>query len=424
MNGKDMCCVRVRRIKAADAVSSERHNERKNLSYSNINVVPEMTGSNIHFRDPGGRTYMETLADLEKNGMLSRRGLRSDATLFDEIIIDVNTMYFERNGGYEYAARFYEEAYRFLEEKFRSEYIVSAVMHADELNKAATDELGHPTFHYHLHATVIPVVDKEILWSRRCKDPALRGTVKEVIRQISHSKKWASDEPVRDESGNAVYRSDGRPKYRPSYSVLQDEFAAHMKAAGYPDIERGVRGSTAEHLTSLQYQIGMDRTRLEQVENRIDSAEKEADALDEKIRAGALEYRQVERDRVDYYDIRSVYRKESPEGRISLARKDFDFVEGLAVESVTGRSVIRGQKRDLEDLRDRYNRLADRFNYITAVCRPFLIALRLAPEIIAPFKEKLLDALGIADLDRLRAYDETAEKLGPDGREQTDEFIR
>lgn len=48
---------------------------------------------------------------METDGLVSLRGLRKDATLFNEIVIDVNTMYFERNGGYEYAKQFYEEAY-------------------------------------------------------------------------------------------------------------------------------------------------------------------------------------------------------------------------------------------------------------------------------------------------------------------------
>ena len=76
--------------------------------------------------------------------------------------------------------------------KIGSDNILSAVMHADEINETATDELGVPTYHYHMHAIVVPVVEKEIRWSKRCKDPELRGTVKEVIHQISHSKKWAS----------------------------------------------------------------------------------------------------------------------------------------------------------------------------------------------------------------------------------------
>lgn len=54
-------------------------------------------------------------------------------------------------------------------------------MHADEINVAATEELGKEVYHYHLHAMVLPVVEKEILWSKRCKDEKLRGTVKEVV---------------------------------------------------------------------------------------------------------------------------------------------------------------------------------------------------------------------------------------------------
>ena len=186
----DMSCARVKQYKSSDIGAAERHNERKNESYDNINVVPERIPLNVHFCDPGGKSYMEILREMEADGAISLRGLRQDATLFDEIIIDVNTMYFERNGGYDYAREFYAEAVRFLEDKFGSENVISAVMHADEINRAASDELGKDVYHYHLHAVVLPVVEKEILWSKRCKDPALRGTVKEVIHQISHSKKW------------------------------------------------------------------------------------------------------------------------------------------------------------------------------------------------------------------------------------------
>ena len=48
-------------------------------------------------------------------GMVSLKGLKPDATVFDEMIMDVNTDYFEQNGGYEYACRFYEEAFHFAE---------------------------------------------------------------------------------------------------------------------------------------------------------------------------------------------------------------------------------------------------------------------------------------------------------------------
>ena len=191
-NKADMSCARVKKYTASDVSKAERHNERKNETYENMNVIEERIPYNVHFKKPFAPTYMEQLKQMETDGMVSLRGLRKDATLFNEIVIDVNTMYFERNGGYEYAKQFYEEAFHFIEEKFGADNVISAVMHADEINVAATEELGKEVYHYHLHAMVLPVVEKEILWSKRCKDEKLRGTVKEVVHQISHSKKWKS----------------------------------------------------------------------------------------------------------------------------------------------------------------------------------------------------------------------------------------
>ena len=43
-------------------------------------------------------------------------------------------------------------------------------MHADERNRAMSEALGEDVYHYHLHVVYIPVVEKQILWSKRCKD--------------------------------------------------------------------------------------------------------------------------------------------------------------------------------------------------------------------------------------------------------------
>lgn len=177
----DMSCARVKKYTSADVGKAERYNERKNETNENMNVIKERIPLNVHFKKPTAPTYMEQLRQMEQDGEVSLHGLKKDATLFNEIVIDVNTMYFERNGGYEYAKKFYEEAFHFIEEKFGSDNVISAVVHADEINLAATEDLGKEVYHYHLHAMVLPVVEKEILWSKRCKDEKLRGTVKEVI---------------------------------------------------------------------------------------------------------------------------------------------------------------------------------------------------------------------------------------------------
>ena len=38
----------------------------------------------------------------------------------------------------------------------------------------------------------LPVVEKQIKWSKWCKVKSLVGTVKETVMQVSHSKKWKS----------------------------------------------------------------------------------------------------------------------------------------------------------------------------------------------------------------------------------------
>ena len=51
--------IRVEKISAEGAQKTERHNERKNESYANLNVDTEQIARNVHFKDTGGLTYNE-----------------------------------------------------------------------------------------------------------------------------------------------------------------------------------------------------------------------------------------------------------------------------------------------------------------------------------------------------------------------------
>ena len=241
----------------------ERHIERKNDNYANMNVDLSQSHRNIQFKKCDC-TYNDKLNEMVESKQVSLRGLRADAKVYDEMIFDVNTEYFESHGGYEFAKRFYEQAFHFAKKEMGSEYILSAVMHADEINLASSDKYGHPVYHYHLHIVALPVVQKEIKWSKRCKDKALVGTVKEVVNQISHSKKWIS-EPMVDENGNKILV--------PSYSLLQDKFFEYMQSADFNDFVRGEKGSTRENLSVLQYQISKDEERLKDIQKKIEIIE-------------------------------------------------------------------------------------------------------------------------------------------------------
>ena len=379
----DMSCARVVQYKASGLDKIYRHNERRNESYGNENVITEMSRYNIHFIDPGDETYTEIFRRLEAEGLISTRGLREDATLIDEIIIDVNTQYFEDHGGYEYAKKFYEEAFHFIEKKFGADNIVSAVLHADELNTEVSERLGKDVYHYHLHAMVIPVVEKEIRWSKRCKDPDLRGTVKEVIHQVSHSKKWASDIPERDEHGEIVLRKNGKPKFRKSYSILQDEVYNHMISHGFTGFERGALGSTAVHLDTLQYKIEKDRERLAEIEGCIEQAKLDYEP--------ALEAKQ----KIEEIDSLG---KKIITGKVVLSEKDYQDLTALAKEGLTSRSKIWDMHRTIEYYRDgfdryrrRYDDLREKYELLTEKCRPFLDAMEHFPDLVTAFVNKLRD---------------------------------
>ena len=260
-DGINRTSVRNARMADTDVNNMQVHNEREKESYVNQDIVQERTPLNVHFKKPEAG-YREMLDQMIEDGSISTRGLKADAVKFGELIFDVNSAYFYNHGGYEFAKQFYEESYRSAVEIVGGEqYILSAVMHADERNRAMSDALGEDVYHYHLHVVYIPVVEKQILWSKRCKDKSLVGTVKETIHQVSMSKKWES-KPALDEQGNPMLSTKGKPVLRKSYSVLQDDFFRHMKEVGYDDIERGERGSSEEHLTVTQFKVQREQDRL------------------------------------------------------------------------------------------------------------------------------------------------------------------
>ena len=78
------------------------------------------------------------------------------------MLFNVNSAYFHSR--YEFAKKFYEDAYQAAIDIVGGEqYILSAVMHADERNRAMSEALGKDVYHYHLHVVYVPVIEKQIL---------------------------------------------------------------------------------------------------------------------------------------------------------------------------------------------------------------------------------------------------------------------
>ena len=382
MAKENFCVARVETRTRASVGKFERHIERKNESYENMNVDLSRTPMNVSFKSCGELTYNEYLDELIAAGTVSLKGLKPDATVFDEMIMDVNTEYFEKNGGYEYACLFYEEAFHFAEKVYGKDHIVSAMMHADELNVAMTEKYGRAIYHYHLHIMALPVVDKEVRWTKRCKDPELVGKVKEVIHQVSHSKKWRSEKAV-DKNGNPILNSKGKQIYHASYSVLQDKFFEHMQGAGYAGFVRGERGSTAENLTSLEYKIKQDQKRLTELSERI---------AEEQVR-----YDNNHDSFMTFSEIDSSGKK-SITGKYTVSAEEYKKLTALAKRSYAAESDVRklrDENRYLSDqvwtLKSEISRLKAALSELTEKCKPYLEALKVAPKAVKEFINSILE---------------------------------
>ncbi|MFR4152944.1 MAG: plasmid recombination protein [Ruminococcus sp.] len=373
----DFSVARIKRRAKDDVGKFERHIERKNDTYENMNVDLNRTPMNIHFKSCGDMTYNETLDKLVADGTVSLRGLKKGAKVYDEMILDVNTDYFERNGGYEYAKRFYEEAYRFAVKLYGEENILSAVMHADEVNLFLSDLYGYPVYHYHMHIMALPVVEKEIKWSKRCKDKALVGTVKEVIRQVSHSKKWKSPQAV-DEQGKPMYDEKGKAVLIPTYSLLQDRFFEHMRDAGFTGFERGERGSGTENLSCTEYKLQQDKKHLAEMEDKISAANEDLKAV-LPVRASVQA-------------IDSIGRK-TLTGKVQMSAEDYAALSNLAKECLVNRRTIQILESSIAALKEKVQRLETALSELTEKCKPYLEALKAAPQKVKEFIGGVLEAV-------------------------------
>lgn len=395
--------ARNMRLTTPKLKNAQQHNEREKESYINQDIVPERSHLNVHFKKPDSG-YLEQFEQMEANGIISTRGIKEDAFRYGELIFDVNSAYFHNHGGYEFARQFYADAYKAAVEIVGGEqYILSAVMHADEINRAMSEALGQEVYHYHLHVVYVPVVEKQILWSKRCKDKSLVGTVKETVMQVSRSKKWMS-KPALDADGNPVLQKNGKPVLKKSYSVLQDDFFHFMRAAGYTDVERGERGSTEEHLTVTQFKVQAEQQRLEAVTAQVAQAEQTLSATEAAAQKKAKELKSLQSQTKEQrtvaltvQEVQSMGKKNPITGNISLTPQECDTLKSYAVNSITvkadnGRLQERlaSAQKSAAIWKKRYESLNEKYQELKKSVQPYLDAVKLAPERVRAFLAAIL----------------------------------
>ena len=322
---------------------------------------------------------------------VSLRGLKKDAKLFDELIFDINSDYFEKHGGYEFAKKFYERAFHFAEQEMGTNNIISAVMHADELNTALTEEYGKPIYHYHLHVVALPVVKKEVKWTKKCKNKSLIGTTKEVINQVSHSNKWKSKQLL-DNQGKPVYDKKGNAVLIKSYSLLQDRFFKYMSDSGYKDFIRGVKGSNQEHLDDLQFKIKKDTERLEKIVNQVEEKENSYN-----------EYMKYDK-KID--NISNLGKQKRFSKKIELEQEDYENLTEYAKKGIVADKEIYELNSRIDNLRNAVDKWKSLYDDIVEKTKDYFHAIKLAPQKVFDLFKGLFDKEKQEELEKQRLEQE------------------
>lgn len=190
------------KYKKGSVSSIERHNERKNVNYSNEEIDPSRTHLNYSLMQRDNESYYRSVMKLvNARDNPSGKALRKDAVVLCEFVITSSNEFFE-NLPAEEQRRFFEEANQYLQDFFGKEKCIYSVVHNDEHTP-------------HMHFGFVPLTAENKLCG------------KEIINR------------------SVLFR-------------LQSEMPKFLQEKGFK-IERGEAGSKAVHKSVKQYKADMEK---------------------------------------------------------------------------------------------------------------------------------------------------------------------
>jgi len=175
-----------------------------------------------------------------------------------------------------------------------------------------------------------------------------------------------------DEQGKPIRAENGKAVLIPSYSLLQDRFFEHMRQAEFNDLERGVRGSTTEHLSVLNYKIQQDNETLARIEQEVETQQKELATVSKQL---TVEWRIGK----TFRELDELGRKKMF-GKVTVAAQDFKDMISLAKEGILSRGKIHTLEQRAQKATARVWELEDKLTKLFMSTRDFKEAIRLAPE--------------------------------------------
>lgn len=221
--------IRVRNLSQSDISSTEIHNERQ-YQERDIqcpkNIILDNSPNNISKQGnyEGGKGYREEIETrFQEAGVTPRK----NSVQAIEFMISASKDFFKNYS----ESAYLKDSLHWLEERYGKENVVTWSMHFDESTP-------------HLHAIVVPIVEKEVKWKNR------------------------NGEGTRTENRLSARDITGGPKL---LRQLQDDFFEHVSTEykGYADWYRGtlVEEQLRHYTKETNHEIGQMRNRLIQLQH-------------------------------------------------------------------------------------------------------------------------------------------------------------
>jgi multidrug resistance efflux pump len=170
-----------------------------------------------------------------------------------------------------------------------------------------------------------------------------------------------------------------------------------MKAAGFTDFERGERGSTAEHLSVLEYKTLKESERAAILATEVENKQNTANAIDKKVENQQARLDSIQEKisvskqaAITFSEIECMAKKTLFGGKVELSIDDWETISGLAKTGVISQAEVKDLKRQLSNAKKEIRSLKDAFNRLYEETKVFREAVKTAPKRVLSFLQEVI----------------------------------
>ena len=293
------------KYKAGNVFGLQKHNQRENENYSNIDIDKARMQLNYDLVNKNDINYLKKIKTIIEANRRSERAIRKDATVYCECIVSSDGTFFE-NLTEDKQKEFFKSSLEYLKNKIGEEFIISANVHLDETTP-------------HMHVGFVPIIENSL--------SAKKLIDRKFLREV------------------------------------QDQLPAYLKNIGF-DIQRGIEGSKRKHKDVKEFKKELEREvenkckDINTIENYKNELEGKIEQLEVDLNKRTIEYNNatkvLNKNSLRMYQIQEM--KVEPimfsSDKVKIDKNDFERLKDSALKAYTQHNLYATVLHQLEKLKE------------------------------------------------------------------------